>query len=228
MRQTTRGRRLGLLVAGALCLVSGGAAYAAISSSAGAINGCYQKSNGQLRVIDPATDSCRPSEVAISWNQVGPAGADGATGPAGATGSTGATGASGADGAPGPAGATGQTGASGATGLAGPTGATGPAGSGGLLAYAYVDKGSLDPTRSKNVVGMYVANTPNADVYCFKLSSTPVSAIVNRASGSGNPTTDTPTVAGTSAMGLLPCDSKTDAAVTSGTGGNSSFFVLFN
>jgi hypothetical protein len=29
-------------------------------------------------------------------------------------------------------------------------------------------------------------------------------------------------------MNALPCDTGTDAAVTSGTGGNSSFFVLFN
>jgi lipopolysaccharide/colanic/teichoic acid biosynthesis glycosyltransferase len=33
------------------------------------INGCYKSGNGQLRVIDPATDSCHPSETAISWSQ---------------------------------------------------------------------------------------------------------------------------------------------------------------
>jgi hypothetical protein len=35
------------------------------------INGCYQKNQGQLRVIDPAADACRSSEVAITWNEQG-------------------------------------------------------------------------------------------------------------------------------------------------------------
>jgi hypothetical protein len=219
MGTASRGRRLGLLVAGALCLVTGGAAYAAISSTGDTINGCYQKNNGQLRIIDPGSDSCRPSEVAISWNQAGPVGATGLTG---LTGARGATGASGADGAPGPAGATG------ASGPSGPTGATGPSGSGGVLAYAYVDHGSLDQTRSKSVQSMTIKGTPSADVYCFVLKSTPVNAIVNRAMGSGNTVTDVATVAGTAAMAALPCDTGTSAAVSTGTGNNSSFFVFFN
>ena len=189
LRTARPARRIGLLVTGALCLVTGGAAYAAISSSGGTINGCYQKNNGQLRIIDPATDSCRTSEVAITWNQVGP------TGPAGATGAT---------------------------------GATGPAGSGGALAYAYVDHGALDQGRSKNVVSMAIKPTVNGDVYCFDLTSTPVNVVVNRAAGSGNSGSATPTVAGTSAMALLPCDTGTSAAVISGTGQTSSFFALFN
>lgn len=32
------------------------------------INGCYQKNNGQLRVLI-GTGTCRPDEIAISWNQ---------------------------------------------------------------------------------------------------------------------------------------------------------------
>jgi hypothetical protein len=197
-------RRIGLLVMGALCLVTGGAAYAAISGSGGAINGCYQKNNGQLRIIDPSTDSCRSSEVAISWNQMGPAGPTGATGAAGATGATGATGAAGA------------------------TGATGPAGSGGFLAYAYVDHGTLDRSRSRNVISMNIKPTVNGDVYCFDLTSIPVNVVVNRAAGSGNSGSPTPTVAGTSAMALLPCDTGTSAAVVIGTAQTSSFFALFN
>jgi hypothetical protein len=213
---------------GALCLVMGGAAYAAISSTGGAINGCYQKNNGQLRIIDPATDACRPSEVPISWNQVGPPGASGLAGATGARGADGASGPAGATGAKGADGTSGPAGATGASGPAGPTGATGPAGSGGVLAYAYVDHGSLDQTRSKNVQSMTIKGTPSADVYCFVLKSTPVNAIVNRAMGSGNSVTDVATVAGTTAMAGLTCDSGTSAAVTSGTGGNSSFFVFFN
>ncbi len=55
---------------------------AAIPDSNGVINGCYQKNVGNLRVIDPsAGDSCRPSEIAISWSQTGPQGPAGPVGP---------------------------------------------------------------------------------------------------------------------------------------------------
>jgi hypothetical protein len=44
-----------------------------------AITGCYKKVNGQLRIVsDPS--KCNPSEVAISWNIVGPEGPQGPTG----------------------------------------------------------------------------------------------------------------------------------------------------
>src|SRR5437764_13029221 len=66
----------------------------------GVIHACYQKQNGQLRVIDADQgQSCRPSEVALSWNQTGPTGATGATGPPGPTGPRGATGPTGPKGA---------------------------------------------------------------------------------------------------------------------------------
>ena len=47
--------------------------YAADST----IQGCYKKIGGQLRVLDKG-GRCLPSEVAISWNQAGPAGTSGA------------------------------------------------------------------------------------------------------------------------------------------------------
>lgn len=87
-----------------------GIAYASIPDTAGVIHGCYQKNAGLLRVIDPSTDSCRSSEVALSWNQKGPAGAPGAPGPAGAQGPIGPTGGPGATGPTGPAGPRGDTG----------------------------------------------------------------------------------------------------------------------
>ncbi len=59
-----------------------GAVYASIPGPSGVINGCYQKSSGKLRVIDSAA-TCNPSEVALNWNQTGPAGAPGPAGPAG-------------------------------------------------------------------------------------------------------------------------------------------------
>ena len=49
------------------------------------IYGCYQKVNGQLRIVN-ASSQCRPSELLISWNIVGlqgPAGPAGPTGPQG-------------------------------------------------------------------------------------------------------------------------------------------------
>lgn len=43
------------------------------------IYACAQKTNGQLRVID-AGEQCRPSEVPLSWNAVGPQGPPGVLG----------------------------------------------------------------------------------------------------------------------------------------------------
>lgn len=97
----------------ALAAAAGGVAYASIPN-AGLISGCYVKSSGTLRVIDPSTMACKTGEALIQWNQTGPAGATGATGGTGATGATGPTGATGADGPPG------------ATGAAGPAGPSGP------------------------------------------------------------------------------------------------------
>ncbi len=69
--------------------VAGGVAYATIPDAGGVIHGCYKTNNGQLRVIDDATESCNPSETAIAWSQVGPSGPAGATGPSGASGPAG-------------------------------------------------------------------------------------------------------------------------------------------
>ena len=112
MRRFTIGRvrwLLGGAVVGSI--VAGGAAFAAIPDSSGVINGCYQKNVGNLRVIDPsAGDSCRPSEIGISWSQTGPQGPPGPQGVQGPKGDTGATGATGATGPAGPAGPKGDPG----------------------------------------------------------------------------------------------------------------------
>ena len=99
-------------------VIAGGIAIAAIPSG-GVINGCYQKIEGSLRVIDD-TETCRNSELPLSWSQTGPAGAQGPTGPQGPTGATGATGATG------DTGATGATGAAGTPALSGYEIVTGP------------------------------------------------------------------------------------------------------
>jgi collagen triple helix repeat protein len=121
-------------------VLAGGAAFAAIPDSNGVINGCYQKNVGNLRVIDPgAGDTCRPSEIPISWSQTGPQGPAGPAGPQGPKGDTGAVGPAGPAGPAGPQGPKGDTGATGATGPQGPkgdTGATGPQGIAGNLALA--------------------------------------------------------------------------------------------
>jgi Collagen triple helix repeat (20 copies) len=130
MRRFTFGR-VRWLLGGAIVgsVVAGGVAFAAIPDSSGVINGCYQKNVGNLRVIDPsAGDSCRPSEIGISWSQTGPQGPQGPPGPQGPQGLQGPKGDTGATGATGPPGPKGDTGATGATGPTGATGATGPKG----------------------------------------------------------------------------------------------------
>ena len=102
--------------AGALATtaLAGGVAWAAIPSG-NLIDACYQKVEGQLRVID-STETCRPSELPISWNQVGQQGPQGLQGPKGDTGETGATGPQGPQGEPGPQGERGLQGEQGPAG----------------------------------------------------------------------------------------------------------------
>jgi hypothetical protein len=99
----SRGGRLliALVVGGALFGIA--TAVQADIPDSGVIHACYQKVNGQLRVIDTSQGgTCRPNENALSWNQTGPTGATGATGARGATGPTGPTGPTGATGPTGP------------------------------------------------------------------------------------------------------------------------------
>ena len=81
-------RRLTIVLAGAAAtLALGSFAWAAIPGVGGAISGCYDKSSGQLRVTDTATNQpkgCSSKEAAIVWNQQGvpgPQGPQGAAGP---------------------------------------------------------------------------------------------------------------------------------------------------
>ena len=85
-------------------------ATSACHAADNAINGCYQKNKGQLRVL-AKKERCLPSEVPISWNIVGPRG---------------------------PIGLTGQQGPIGLTGQQGPTGPTGPQGPTGVLSFYIV------------------------------------------------------------------------------------------
>ena len=89
-------RQLLSAAAGALIATSlaGGIAWAAIPAADGQINGCYQKNEGQLRVIDPGTDACRPSEIRIVWSQAGGPGLQGDPGAPGSAGRDGLDGTS--------------------------------------------------------------------------------------------------------------------------------------
>jgi hypothetical protein len=102
------------IVSGALTLaaITAATAWAAIPSGS-VINSCYQKSNGMLRVLDPATDECRASENPLAWNVEGPKGEKG---------DQGLQGAQGVQGVPGPQGPKGDRGDKGDKGDAGPAG----------------------------------------------------------------------------------------------------------
>jgi hypothetical protein len=80
--------------AGVLVLI-GTTASASIPSSSGTIYGCYAKTNGATRIIDPAKQKCAGTENPISWNQRGPTGPRGPRGPKGDTGAPGVAGISG-------------------------------------------------------------------------------------------------------------------------------------
>ena len=80
-----RFRRVALAVSAVVVVaIAGGVTYAVADiGSGGVINGCYKSQNGQLRLIDPASDNCLPSETAISWGQTGTQGPPGPPGPKG-------------------------------------------------------------------------------------------------------------------------------------------------
>jgi hypothetical protein len=58
----------------ALLVVLGGVAFAAIPDSDGTIHACYQKRNGNLRVVESSDDCRRSRELSLEWNQRGPKG----------------------------------------------------------------------------------------------------------------------------------------------------------
>jgi hypothetical protein len=73
-----------------LVAIAGGITYAVADvGGGGVINACFKSQNGQLRLVDPATDHCLPSETAISWGHTGTRGPTGPTGPQGAKGDKG-------------------------------------------------------------------------------------------------------------------------------------------
>src|SRR3954470_20135361 len=119
-------------LAGMLLLGIVAVASATIPDGNGVIHGCYNKSGGNLRVIDASVRNCSSNETAVNWSSRGPAGPKGDTGPQGPTGPRGDSGPAGPQGRPGPKGDTGPAGPAvpgpaGLPGSAGPTGDTGAA-----------------------------------------------------------------------------------------------------
>lgn len=117
-------------VGSALLVVGVVYAWAAIPGPDGVIHGCYNTTNGSLRLVD-GSDSCKSGEAPVCWNvkgSAGPAGPAGPMGPIGPMGPAGAQGPKGDPGAAGPTGPTGPAGAAGPTGPQGPAGPTGPTG----------------------------------------------------------------------------------------------------
>jgi hypothetical protein len=145
-----------------------GLALAAIPGADGVIHGCYKAKNGQLRLVDPASQSrhtphhsdCRPSELSINWNQQGPPGVQGPPGPPGPKGDKGDPGVQGPPGPPGPKGDKGDPGIQGPRGLPGPKGDTGDPGPPGPSGLS-----GLEVVRSPNtVVGLF--DFGHAEVTC--------------------------------------------------------------
>src|SRR5581483_133965 len=109
-------------------VVAGAGAFADIPDG-NVVEACYQKSTGQLRIVD--NSGCSAGERKVTWNVRGPQGLRGDAGPAGArgpAGERGPAGLAGPAGPKGPIGPAGPQGVPGATGPAGPKGADGPAG----------------------------------------------------------------------------------------------------
>jgi hypothetical protein len=88
--------RVAGLSAVATVVLVGGAAFATgtIPGPDGMIRGCFDRQNGNLRVVSDA-GQCRENELVTQWNQVGPQGVQGDPGPIGATGPAGPQGPSG-------------------------------------------------------------------------------------------------------------------------------------
>ena len=117
-----RWRRTSVVAVATLTLTAGARVVHADIPQGGVVSACYAKSTGSVRVIDPATTTCKSSEIALSWSESGPQGSGGPTGPAGPAGATGPTGAAGPTGPVGLTGAIGPIGATGADGLPGEPG----------------------------------------------------------------------------------------------------------
>lgn len=142
-----------------LAAVTGGVAAAAIPGGDGTIQACYANSNGNVRIVDTASD-CRAHETPIAFNQTGPQGPKGDKGDPGAPG------------AKGDKGDKGDPGAKGDPGVKGDPGDTGPAGPQQAASGFVLTNGSVlaqsgpAPTVTRTAPGVYTF-TINVAGACF-------------------------------------------------------------
>jgi hypothetical protein len=193
----------------ALVLAMSGGALAASGgfSSGGTLKACANE-EGVIRLLK-AGKSCKKGQKAVSWNEVGPAGAKGAAGSAGSAGPTGATGPAGAKGA------------DGAKGKEGPEGQEGPPGT--ALAYASYEGafGTLaDGTLAENLTAANL-DRREAGVYCLKnLGFVPQTAMVsaNNSFGTNNIVASVTVVSGIPLSGCAEGETVRIRTVASNTG----------
>jgi hypothetical protein len=144
MRKTLLAAVAGAAVAAA---AAGGIAWATTAAPNAVITACYQKNNGQLRVVG-AGDSCGPSELALQWNQTGPQGLQGPTGPQGGQGLPGQDGA---------------TGPKGTTGDRGPVGPPGPTGADGVVPVTPPDAYQFRESGTNALTGVFSLELEHAN-----------------------------------------------------------------
>ena len=118
------------------------------------IYGCIQRFTGKFRVVNNPS-KCRPPEIAISWNKVGPVGPKGDTGDMGPAGPPGPQGLQGPQGIAGPPGQKGDTGPQGVQGPEGPMGPDGPPGEGLIKVF----------DANNNFIGILVNIEPGAIIH---------------------------------------------------------------
>lgn len=151
-RSRRRSRRAWSLGGAAVAFAAAGSlAWAAIPGGNGLITACYDKTQGDLRVVETGAE-CRKYEHVLSWNErgvpgpTGPTGAQGPQGDQGPQGEQGVQGERGLQGEQGPAGADGAQGPTGETGPEGPRGFTGPTGPTGPASHLVDFKSSIVAT----------------------------------------------------------------------------------
>jgi type VI secretion system secreted protein Hcp len=159
-------RRIAIATTLVTVLVGAACTYAwARTQDTSTLRACAQKEDGQLRLVADGV-SCKKSELAVSWNVVGP------VGPPGVAGAAGVPGRDGRDGLQGP------------QGVAGPQGAAGPAGSGGGAASSpNAIQGNFTATGQKQ--GAITGDGPNGVMILIGLSHAIISP---RDAASGLPT----------------------------------------
>ena len=196
------GSRVGMTLVLVTTLVTVSTVGIVGAATTGIVYACVDRNTGNVRIIGPSfgiddlapgRQTCARNEVAVSWSQIGGAGATGATGPQGVTGASGATGPQGSSGAAGASGATGPIGPAGPTGGVGATGPVGPTGGVGATGAA----GASGATGASGASGTQGSTGPQGPKGDSGSAGAPGTSGATGASG---------TVGSFGALAGLPCD----------------------